>query len=136
MLITPSEEPPAGTLLGETGVWIEMLNDRGTCNTANLCDAVSVSVPAVPVMVTEYVFAGQFAVVFPLVYVVTTVTDAPVGGVTVCGLTVQPAFPFGGAGEIWQPRATEPLKPFKLLMTRLAESLPPGLTAGVVKAFI
>jgi hypothetical protein len=60
---------------------------------------------------------------------VSTVTEAPFGGVTVVGLTRQPAFPFGGAGEIEQLRLTDPLKPFNGANDKFADVVPPGSTA-------
>jgi hypothetical protein len=60
---------------------------------------------------------------------VSTVTEAPLGGVIVEGLTRQPAFPFGGAGDIEQLRLTEPLKPFNGESVRFAVAVPPGSTA-------
>ena len=63
------------------------------------------------------------------------VTAAPVGGVTVAGLTRQPWFP-GGAGVIAQVNETVSLNPFRGVSTRFEDAVPFGSTEPGLKPCI
>jgi hypothetical protein len=104
-----------------------MVNAGTTDSTERFCVVVCVAADgAVAVIVTAYRFGAQLT---PGEMYVFTVTDAPFGGVTVVGLTRQPAFPFAGAGNIEQLKLTDPVKPFSGESVKFAVAVPPGSTA-------
>jgi hypothetical protein len=72
----------------------------------------------------------------PVGTVVSTVTEAPFCGVTVAGLTRQPAFKFGGAGKIEQLRLTDPLKVPDGVIVKSEVAVPFGSTANGLNADI
>jgi hypothetical protein len=120
-------ELPAGTLDGATTVPTVMVNAGTTDSTERFCVVVCVAADgAVAVIVTAYRLGAQLT---PGEMYVFTVTEAPFGGVTVVGLTKQPAFPFAGAGNIEQLKLTDPVKPFSGESVRFAVAVPPGSTA-------
>src|SRR5580698_656638 len=127
MVATP--RPPAGTLLGETTPATVIVNEGVTDSTVMVCDAVCVVEPPVPVMVTVNAPASTPGVVM--------VTEAPVGGVTVVGLTWQVGRVTPVSSEVtWQLRLTEPVKPFRGEIVRFEEVFPPGSTAAGLKGAI